>query len=420
MVFPDSAISALSPENWPFSLELLPPATCLVGGAVRDALLGRKREYLDLDFVTPHGAIETASLVAKRYKAGFVVLDASRQIARVVFAGATADFAQQEGASLETDLHRRDFTINAIAYNPFSGEIIDPLDGCADLQAGVLRMISAGNLEDDPLRLLRAYRQASQLGFTIEPATRATIRKLAGLLKNVAAERVRTELAYLLLTVEGTQQLEALFTDGLLGVWLPASKDDVSLLSKIDEAAVLLKEIEPKIEAELAKNVREGVKTPLIAIAKLVCLLGFEEVKAEDALLNLKFSRAEMQAALAVIRNLPLVLKEECLSIRQQYFLFRNLGSAFPVLAVVAVALGVPVLRVASWGSRFINSDDPVAHPRFLVSGNDLMKAFSLTPSPQVGQLLTEISISFAEGRISNQQEALEFASDLLKSDCKE
>ncbi|MCT7950721.1 CCA tRNA nucleotidyltransferase [Ancylothrix sp. C2] len=420
MIFPPAPISALSPENWPFSLELLPPATCLVGGAVRDALLGRKREYLDLDFVTANAAIETASKVANHYKAGFVVLDASRQIARVVFAEATVDFAQQEGESLETDLHRRDFTINAIAYNPFSGEIIDFLGGYADLQAGVLRMISAGNLEDDPLRLLRAYRQASQLGFTIEPATRTAIRERALLLGNVAAERVRAELAYLLPTVEGTQQLQALFTDGLLGVWLAATEKDVSLLPKIDEAAILLKEIEPKIEAELAKNIREGVKTPIIAIAKLVCLLGFEEVKAEEQLLNLKYSRVEMQAALAVIRNLPVVLKEECLSIREEYFLFKNLGSAFPVLAVVAVALGVPVLRVASWFGRFINPDDRVAHPKLPVSGNDLMKELCLSPSPQVGVLLTEISISVAEGRISNRQEALEFASDLLKSHCKE
>ncbi|HEY9810939.1 MAG TPA: CCA tRNA nucleotidyltransferase [Halomicronema sp.] len=420
MQFPSTAISALSPENWPFSLEFLPPATCLVGGSVRDALLGRKREYLDLDFVIPTAAIETAKKVANHYKAGFVVLDASRHIARVVFAGATVDFAQQEGGCLETDLHRRDFTINAIAYNPFSGVFIDPLEGCNDLQAGLIKMISPSNLEDDPLRLLRAYRQASQLSFTIEPATKTAIRERALLLGNVAAERVRAELAYLLPTVEGTKQLEALYEDGLLAVWLSSTETKVSLLAKVDSAAILLKEREPKIAAELAKNIREGIKTPLIAIAKLVCLVGFDEVKAEEQLLNLKYSRAEIQAALAVIRNLPLVLKAECLSIRDEYFLFRNLGSAFPVLAVVAVALGVPVLRVVGLVGRFFNADDLVAYPQLPISGNDLIKALNLTPSPQVGQLLTEISISVAEGRIFNQQEALEYARELLKISCNE
>jgi tRNA nucleotidyltransferase (CCA-adding enzyme) len=81
----DITSSALSPQTWPFSREWLPPQACLVGGAVRDALLGRRAEYLDLDFVLPAEAVQTARKLAKHYKAGFVVLDAQRQIARVVF-----------------------------------------------------------------------------------------------------------------------------------------------------------------------------------------------------------------------------------------------------------------------------------------------------------------------------------------------
>lgn len=167
-----SSLSVLSPETWPFSLEWLPQPTYLVGGAVRDALLSRRSEYVDLDFVLPDRAVKIARAIAKHYQAGFVLLDAERQIARVVFKHATVDFAQQEGSTLETDLRRRDFTVNAIAYNPHNGEIIDPLQGCADLQQGVLRMVSAKNLQEDPLRLLRAYRQAAQLSFVIEPDTR--------------------------------------------------------------------------------------------------------------------------------------------------------------------------------------------------------------------------------------------------------
>jgi tRNA nucleotidyltransferase (CCA-adding enzyme) len=75
-----------------------------VGGNVRDALLGRRAEYLDLDFVMPQGAVKTARAIANHHKAGFVLLDAERQIARVVFEHATVDFAQQVGESLETDL----------------------------------------------------------------------------------------------------------------------------------------------------------------------------------------------------------------------------------------------------------------------------------------------------------------------------
>ena len=200
--------SALSPQNLPFSLELLPQPAYLVGGAVRDALLGRTREYLDLDFVIANDAVQTARKIAREYKAGFVLLDAERQIARVVFPQATVDFAQQEGA-IETDLRRRDFTVNAIAYNPYNNEIIDPLNGYADLQLKVMRMVAPANLQDDPLRLLRAYRQAAQLSFVIEPTTKSTIRQLAPLISEVAAERVLTELRYLLKTPQGTPLLIA-------------------------------------------------------------------------------------------------------------------------------------------------------------------------------------------------------------------
>ena len=136
-------------------------------------------------------AVETARAIALHYNAGFVVLDAEHQIARVVFSNATVDFAQQIGPTIYSDLHRRDFTINAIAYNPHSETLLDPLDGCADLERRVLCMIAPENLKDDPLRLLRAYRQAAQLGFGLDGETKAIIRSLAPYLKTVAAERVR-------------------------------------------------------------------------------------------------------------------------------------------------------------------------------------------------------------------------------------
>lgn len=157
--FPVTA-SVLSPQTWPFSLEWLPASTYLVGGNVRDALLGRQAEYLDLDFVMPEGAVQTAKAIARHYQAGFVLLDAERQIARVVFDRATVDFAQQVGDRLEDDLRRRDFTVNAIAYNPYTEQLLDPLQGFADLQRHLIRMVSPENLKEDPLRLLREIGRA--------------------------------------------------------------------------------------------------------------------------------------------------------------------------------------------------------------------------------------------------------------------
>ncbi|MEM6399950.1 MAG: CCA tRNA nucleotidyltransferase, partial [Cyanobacteria bacterium P01_D01_bin.116] len=131
-----SILSKFTPDSLPFNLKLLPKPAYLVGGAVRDAILERNREYLDLDFILPSDAVNVAREIAKYHQAGFVLLDEQRQIARVVFPNATVDIAQQEGDSVEADLHRRDFTINAIAYNIHTQEIIDPLQGGADLEAG--------------------------------------------------------------------------------------------------------------------------------------------------------------------------------------------------------------------------------------------------------------------------------------------
>src|ERR687886_829407 len=298
----DIASSALSPQTWPFSLEWLPPEACLVGGAVRDALLGRRADYLDLDFVLPTDAVQTARKLAKHYKAGFVILDAERQIARVVFDQATVDLAQQEGDSLETDLHRRDFTVNAIAYNPQTGEFIDPLQGVVDCRAGIIRMVSKSNLEDDPLRLLRAYRQAAQLGFRIEPATQSAIRQLAPLLGKVAVERVQVELGYLLKSPQGTPWLTAAWEDNLLQAWFPdATAQGLAQIAAVDRAAVVLEETRPELGVELRVLI-SAKSASLVSLAKLACLLPSVPEAAQEQLLNLKYSRAEIRSVITAIK----------------------------------------------------------------------------------------------------------------------
>ncbi len=412
----DIASSILSPQNWPFSQEWLLPQACLVGGAVRDALLERRAEYLDLDFVLPADAVETARKLAKHYKAGFVVLDAQRQIARVVFKDATVDLAQQEGDSLETDLRRRDFTINAIAYNPYTGKFIDPLQGVADCRAGIIRMVSQSNLEDDPLRLLRAYRQAAQLGFRIEPATQSVIRRLAPLLGQVAAERVQVELGYLLKSPQGTPWLTAAWEDNLLQAWFPsATAQGLAQVAAIDHSAAVLEETLPKLGVELRSSV--GAKSvSLLSLAKLASLLPSVPEAAEEQLLRLKYSRAEIRAVTIALKHLSQLLSHttSAMSLREQYFFFQNVGAVFPALAVLAVASGTPVEAIASLINRYLNPGDQVAHPTPLVTGNDLMHALHMRASPQVGKLLIELQLARIEGKISTKAEALEFATQLL------
>jgi tRNA nucleotidyltransferase (CCA-adding enzyme) len=409
---PDIAASALSPDTWPFSLELLPPQACLVGGAVRDALLGRRSEYLDLDFVLPVDAVETARKLANHYKAGFVVLDAGRQIARVVFKQATVDLAKQEGDSLESDLHRRDFTINAIAYNPHTGELIDPLQGIADIQTRTIRMVKAANLEDDPLRLLRGYRQAAQLNFAIEPETQAVMRRIAGLLGEIAAERVQVELGYLLKFAQGTPWLTAAWKDNLLQTWFPdATAQGLAQVAAIDQAAIVLEETWQTLGVEL-RTQGSGKSASLLSLAKLASLLKSLPKEAEEQLQRLKYSRAEIRVAVTTLKHLPRLLSyaSSGMSIREQYFLFQDVGSIFPALAVTAVAAGMPVDALTPLINRYLNPDDRVAHPKALITGNDLMRSLNLPAGQQIGKLLGEIQLAQAEGKISTPEEALDFA----------
>ncbi|MBD1871100.1 CCA tRNA nucleotidyltransferase [Cyanobacteria bacterium FACHB-471] len=412
-----AAASVLFPQTWPFGREWLPRATYLVGGNVRDALLGRNAEYLDLDFVLPERAVETARAIANHYKAGFVLLDAERQIARVVFDMATVDFAQQVGHSLETDLQRRDFTVNAIAYHPHTEELLDPLQGYGDLQQRLIRMIAPENLKEDPLRLLRAYRQAAQLDFTLEPETQTTIQKLAGLLEEIAAERVQAELSYLLSTPKGTPFLKMAWQDGLLQYWLPhATVEGLTQIEKIDQAAIALSNACPPLGLELLGWVRDqqkfsGAGRSWLKVAKLTRLIGTLET-AEPELWRLKYSRTEVQAVLMALKFLPqmpsLVLPTT--SLREKYFFFQQVGAIFPALVVLAVAMDISIEAIAPLIERFLNLRDPVAHPTPLLTGRDLMSKLKLPPGPQIGQLLEALQIAQAEGKISTPEEALQFA----------
>ncbi|WP_373525313.1 CCA tRNA nucleotidyltransferase [Nostoc sp.] len=423
---PESISSTLAPENWPFSLEWLPQPAYMVGGAVRDAILGRTREYLDLDFVIPSNAVKVARAIAHYYNAGFVLLDRERQIARVVFPYATADFAQQEGNSLEVDLHRRDFTVNAIAYNPHTQEIIDPLQGHADLQQGILRMISPANLEDDPLRLMRAYRQASQLGFTIEPATQAAIRLLASHISKVAAERVRVEIGYLLANSQGTPWITSAWEDGLLAPFFKnATHESLIKLVAVDNAAVLLTQNWPQLGTQLQNYIRDRIKTTWLGIAKLTCLVNPDPELAEIELQQLTYSRAEIRGVTTAIKVLPQFQVAD-MSLREQYFLFHDADIVFPATVVLAIALDNLVeamsshkqlrsLMYAPLINRYLNPDDLVAHPTPLVSGKELIITLDVPASPIIGKLLSEIAVAQAEGKVSTSTEAIAFARQLLE-----
>ncbi|NJN21360.1 MAG: CCA tRNA nucleotidyltransferase [Leptolyngbya sp. RL_3_1] len=406
--------AALSPQAWPFDLSLLPPSAHLVGGSVRDALLDRTADYLDLDFVLPEAAVETARTIARHHQAGFVVLDVTHQIARVVFDRATVDFAQQVGDTLAEDLHRRDFTVNAIAYHPHTEQIFDPLRGCADLDRRVLRMVSPDNLADDPLRLLRAYRQAAQLGFTLDSQTRQTIHQLSPLLGRMAAERVRGELDCLLSLSAGTPLLQLAWQDGLLQDWFPQLQaQPLQILGAIDGATQTLETLCPAMAEQLPEWLKEhtppGCHRSWLKATKLSQVIPETATAAEAELTRLKYSRAEQQAVLAILRGWQYLQAHpgEGLSSRQQYHLFKITGPSFVGLALLACALGYPQGPLRLLCDRFLAPTDPVAHPQPLVSGREVMAHFNLRPGPRIGVLLAAVELAHAEGQVTTSTEAL-------------
>ena len=175
----------------------------LVGGAVRDALLGRP--VADLDVAVPAGALALAERVGAGLGATAVVLDAERGAARVAGPGLQLDFTDFRAADLAGDLAARDFTVNALGV-PLAALLAAgraPASwirraAWADLRARRLRPAGPGVLADDPLRVLRAVRLEATLGLRLTPAAARAVRAAAPGLARVAAERVRDELVALL------------------------------------------------------------------------------------------------------------------------------------------------------------------------------------------------------------------------------
>lgn len=196
----------------------------LVGGAVRDMLLNRPSP--DLDFAVPANGIALARRVANALDADFMVLDDERDTGRVIVTEGNGtrtfiDLATYRGATLHEDLHDRDFTMNAIAFDIHTQTLIDPLNGATDLRAKLIRACSTTSLQDDPVRILRAVRQAAAFGFRIDLDTRKAMKQAAHLLPKVSPERQRDELFKILQGPKPDASMRALEMLGIFPHLLP-------------------------------------------------------------------------------------------------------------------------------------------------------------------------------------------------------
>ncbi len=169
----------------------------LVGGAVRDALLGKTSH--DFDLTVPSGAIELARRAANALGGDFYVLDDHFDAARVILTDPAGvrdvlDFTSYRGADVNADLLERDLTINAIALNLKNRSTLDPLQGAVDLREKRIRQCSPTSMQADPIRILRAVRFAAALEFRIDPRTRQAMKAAAAFLAGTSVERQRDEV----------------------------------------------------------------------------------------------------------------------------------------------------------------------------------------------------------------------------------
>ncbi|WP_411868409.1 CCA tRNA nucleotidyltransferase [Vulcanococcus limneticus] len=420
----------LRPERWPLPLDALPADAALVGGAVRDGLLDRLGPKPDLDLVVSGDAIALCRALARRHGGSAVVLDAERCMARLVIRGWSLDLARQEGASLEADLVRRDYTVNAIALPLRRGaDLVDPSGGLEHLRQRRLVAVSEANLLADPLRLLRGVRLAAQLGFALDPGSEAWIRRHHGRLPEVAPERVLQELEKLAAAPLGHLGLAQAVATGLLAPWSATAAGPAAGLAAAAADLALLERLSPERAAAAGLTASEAAEAlPLARLAALFDAEALERLRSSRKLQQragrLRSWRqrlgadrpqdgapssapgaaagADPAAALsAAIAALPEV---------ERLQLQRQLEADLP-----ALLLAWPAELARSWLERWRDPDDRLFHPRPPLDGRRLQQACGLAPSPRLGELMEHLLLEQAFGRLHGPEAAIDGARHWLE-----
>jgi poly(A) polymerase len=407
----------------------------LVGGAVRDLLLGRTP--VDLDVVVAGEAEALAAELAAATGGTVVPLDDAPPTVRVVepsgadgSAGRVVDLAAYRGASLMADLALRDFTVNALAA-PLAavaaGEratIVDPTGGLRDLERRRLRMTGERAFDDDPLRALRAFRLAATLGFAIDPATaRAAAR--AGRLDRVAAERRAAEVFRLLAELRAGAHLLRLARAGLLlpalGLSRPPRADWRPALGRLDEwlaaPTAWPASAVPDLDRPLAAD------RPRAALLRFAQAAGGEAPAAAAALRlsarEVAFVRALEAGRAAIGGAADAEVGEPAWLVRR---LVRPLG-ADAEAALLHAAASLPQ-RGRGRALRALRALTGRVRPRLApprpLSGDDLIGECGVAPGPAVGRLLEWLDEARAAGEVTDRASALAFARAHSARACRE
>ncbi|MDP3731592.1 MAG: HD domain-containing protein [Candidatus Omnitrophota bacterium] len=451
----------------------------LVGGYLRDILLGREKENPDIDFCLKRGAINFGREVARKIKGGFVVLDkthgCSRVVKRVNDKIYTLDFTDFRGQTLEDDLLHRDFTINALsielerlcAAKNIEDLIIDPYKGRRDLELKIIRLVNKKAFDEDPLRVLRAFSLAIIFGFKIDKETLRLAKLKANKLSGVSYERIRDELFKILEKPNSFSYLEQLDKLKILKIIIheievmrgvkqgPYHHLNVwqHTLETIRQFELLITELKNNHEVQDYLDEIISPNRSRRALIKLGALLhdigkpaakrqedgktkfhGHERIGSDitkNIAERLKLSNDEMDALTKMVlwhlRPGYLADNEE-VTPRAIFRYFRDTKKE-----------GVSVLLISLADQRatkgpLTTRQSRVRHEKVvselikeyfrrkkekklprLISGDDLLKKFKLEPSPLIGKILREIEELQAIGKIKNKKEALQIAKKFIK-----
>jgi len=413
-----------------------------VGGCVRDFLLGREPQ--DFDIATNATPEQVETLFSKTFpvgkKFGVVIVVEDKQQFQVATFRAEADYRdgrrpeQVVFASAEADASRRDFTVNGLFYDPLAGTIHDWVGGENDLRAKIIRTIGVPEerFGEDRLRMLRAVRFATQLGFEIEPRTFAAVQSLAPNIELISAERIRDELLKLFSPPHAARGLVLLRDSGLLKHVLPElaatvdceqSPDFHPEGSVFNHIRLMLEKLPPGASALLPWAViLHDIGKPVTAERDAdghIHFYGHEKIgadMAEEILRRLRFPNKPIQEIVACVRNhmqfkdvkrmrkatLRRLLLRETFPLELELHRLDCLGSFgglehYDFLVEQAAEL----------------KQQPAIRPP-LLNGNDLIE-LGMKPGKQLGALLAEIREKQLADELKNARQAKAWAKKKLE-----
>jgi poly(A) polymerase len=442
-----------------------------VGGFARD--LARGACALDIDVVATKNAKSVAEKIAKALKLKLVTLDEKNKIYRI----GNVDVSAMDGGDITSDLLKRDFTINAMAFDLKTAppEFIDPSKGLSDIKAKKIKAVSKTSFTADPLRMLRAFRFAVQLGYTIDKPTLTQIKKHAKLINSAAPERVKNEFFTVLNSPEALKYVAGMDSTGILEVMFPEIKvmkrhakkyyyhknglfeHTSKTLEALDTLFKNIKKYFPKYESgirqhftqKFSSNVDRSSLLKFTALfhdaAKPACaakeggkirFFGHEEKGAEiikAASKRLKLSSEETSIAAKLVRyhmRPSTLTKNNKVTLKAALRFFKDLGDETLDVLFLAVAdwlsyKGLPTFSAKTFKNQLVSINFMIdeyfkfktAHPKIkLIDGNVLMKHFKLKPSPLLGEMIKCIDDKQLIGEITTKEEALKFLTKKYKN----